>query len=319
MNRILAADIGGTNSRFAHFEAGGGGELSLVGSQWIETRDSSSFGHLLELLRGKSFSLKPVDADMAVVAVAGPVEGGTFSSPANIPWDIDLSRAGRDYGFRKILLINDFVAQAYAARSPVGETARRILEGQVLPDGAVAVIGAGTGFGQAALIPDGTGGFVAVPSEGGHAHFPFVTGEEWRFQEFLTRILGDEELTGDIVVSGRGLSYIHQFHTGEELEPGQVAGKFSTGSKTLEWAARFYGRACRNYALVVLARGGVYIAGGVAARTPELLTHPEFEKEFRSSATMGSILEGIPVFLITDQESGLWGAALFGRQCLERE
>jgi glucokinase len=319
MKSILAADIGGTNSRFAHFEVNEGENLSMVGSQWIKTGEASSFGHLLELLTARSFSLEPGSADMTVVAAAGPVEGGTFSAPPNIPWDIDLSRPVEDYGIRKIQLINDFVAQAYAARSPVGETARRILEGRILPDGVVAVIGAGTGLGQAALIPDGTGGFVAAPSEGGHTHFPFITREECRFREFLAPILGDEELTGDIIVSGRGLSYIHQFHTGEALEPGEVAKKFFPGSVTLEWAARFYGRACRNYALWILARGGVYIAGGVAARSPELLTHPEFQREFRSSATMGSILAGIPVFLITDQESGLWGAALFGRQCLQRE
>jgi len=267
---ILSADIGGTNSRFAHFEVGEGGELSLVGSQWIKTRDSTSFSHLLELLRGGSFSLEPGEADMAVVAVAGPVEGGASSAPPNIPWDIDLSRSGKDYGLSNTVLINDFVAQAYAARSPVGETARRILEGQILSDGVVAVIGAGTGLGQAALVPDGTGGYVAVPSEGGHAYFPFVSEEECRFQEFLTRVLGDGELTGDIVVSGRGLSYIHQFHTGEELEPGEVAGKFVPGSKTLEWAARFSGRACRNYSLWVLARGGPYLARGVAATPPAM-------------------------------------------------
>ena len=80
--------------------------------------------------------------------------------------------------------------------------------------------------------------------------------------------------------------------------------------------ARFYARACRNYALQVLARGGVYIAGGVAAKAPVLVTHPEFEAEFRRSPTMAHLLAKIPVFLNRNEESGLWGAALAGVQKL---
>ena len=82
--------------------------------------------------------------------------------------------------------------------------------------------------------------------------------------------------------------------------------------------ARFYGRACRNYALQVLARGGVYISGGVAAKVPALISHPEFELQFRNSNTLRTILASIPVFLNTNEESGLWGAAYFAAQSLKR-
>jgi glucokinase len=316
--KILAADIGGTNSRFALFESGGAEDLSLTESRWLKTADSKSFGHLLELLGETPFPIAPREADVAVIAVAGPVEGEVCSSPSYIPWDIDLSRAREDHGLKRALLVNDFVAQAFATRSPIGESAREILPGDLLPDGTVGVVGAGTALGQAALVPDGAGGFVAVPSEGGHGHFPFVTREECRFQEFLTKLLGEEELTVNMVVSGRGLSHIHHFLAGEDLEPKDVTAGWSLDSETLAWAARFYGRVCRDYALEILTRGGIYIAGGVAARSPELLTHPAFAREFRTSRTMGKILGRIPVFLITDQESGLWGAALLGRQTLLR-
>jgi glucokinase len=68
----------------------------------------------------------------------------------------------------------------------------------------------------------------------------------------------------------------------------------------------------------VLARGGVYIAGGVAAKLPAIVTHPEFEQQFRSSKTMRAMLEKIPVFLNKNEESGLWGAALFAVLTLKR-
>jgi len=69
----------------------------------------------------------------------------------------------------------------------------------------------------------------------------------------------------------------------------------SENSETLEWAAGFYARACRNYALETLAMGGLYIAGGVAARTSEVLTHHTFEKEFRGSDTLSDLTAKIPV------------------------
>ena len=85
-------------------------------------------------------------------------------------------------------------------------------------------------------------------------------------------------------------------------------------SQTLQWAARFYGRACRDFALETLALGGIYISGGVAARTPELVTHGAFSEEFLSSDTLANILCNIPIYLIKDQNAGLWGCSVLGHQ-----
>lgn len=288
-------------------------------TRWLKTRDSASFGQLIENLKAGGFPFDPGQADIVVIAVAGPVEAGLRSSPPFIPWHIDVSEAQKDFGFKRCLLINDFVAQAFACRSPAAETAEQILPGQIVQDAAVAVIGAGTALGKAALVPDTAGGFRAVPSEGGHANFPFVSRREIEFQEFLLKELGEQYITANKIVSGKGLSYIHRFLTGEELTPREVTERFSQDSETLRWASRFYGRVCRNYALETLSLGGVYIAGGVAAKNPELVTHEAFATEFRSSPKLALLLEKIPVFLIKDENSGLWGAAVSGLQGLLKE
>jgi glucokinase len=316
---ILAADIGGTNSRFAHFKVVGDDELKLTKTQWLKTKEAPSFGRLIAELKENNFSLQPDKADIVVIAVAGPVERGVYSSPPFIAWDIDISNARKDFEFRRCLLINDFVAQAFACRSPVGKAAKQILPGTVVTDATVSAIGAGTGLGKAALVPDAAGGFIAVPSEGGHANFPFVSKKEFDFQDFLIRELGDVYITGNTVVSGRGISLIHRFLTGEKLDSKEVISRILPDTKTLRWVARFYGRVCRNYALETLSLGGLYIAGGVAARTPELITHEAFATEFRISPTMSKILEQIPVFLISNEESGLWGAATLGLQTLKKK
>jgi glucokinase len=314
MKNILSADIGGTHSRFAYFKWERGGRLALVKTVWFKTSDFSSLVQLLRHLKKSGLPLDPEDADVAVFAVAGPVEKRTRSSPPFISWDVDLTRLKKYFKVKRCLLINDFVAQAYACRSPVGESAEQILPGTIMPDAAFVVIGAGTALGKAALVPVGAGRFEAFPSEGGHANFPFVSKKESQFGEFLLRELGDEYITANMVVSGRGLSYTHKFLTGEELQPDEIAERISHDSETLIWASRFYGRVCRNYALEVLGLGGVYIAGGVAAKMPELVRHEAFAAEFRSSRTLGDLLKKIPVFLITNEESGLWGGAVLGLQ-----
>jgi glucokinase len=319
MKSILAADIGGTNSRFAHFQTDTETGLSLVDTLWLPTSKADSFEQLLEQLQTSDFSLSAEEADIAAIAAAGPVERGTYCAPPYIAWAIDLGSRKVSSRLQRAVLINDFVAQAYACRSPVGETARSILPGKANADGTVAVLGAGTALGKAALVPLADGGFQALPSEGGHSYFPFCSDREFAFQTFYREKSGEHHITGNLVVSGRGLRYLHWFLTGEEATPEEVTVHgLNPASETLSWAAKFYGRACRDYALDVLARGGLYIAGGVAARTPELLTHDNFRKEFLDSPTMGHLLSTIPVFLMDNQDSGLWGAAVYGQQLLRK-
>lgn len=320
MPSILAADIGATNSRFAHFQVDKDDALTLIGTTWLPTAGAGSFVGLLEQVRAQGFSLPFGRADIAVIAVAGPVERGAYTAPPYISWDIDLAGAECRALLPKAALINDFVAQAYACRSLPGKAARPIIAGQAADDAAIAVVGAGSNLGKAYLAPVPGMGFLAMPSEGGHACFPFVSEEEFAFQRFYQEKSGQARITGNLVVSGKGLRHIHWFLTGEDLEPQQVAARFAgkDGAKTLAWAAKFYGRICREYALEVLARGGLYIAGGVAARNPEIIDHGNFRTEFADSPTMGHILARIPVFLMDNQESGLWGAAFHGMQLLRK-
>ena len=316
MHRILAADIGGTNSRFAAFETDSGGHLSLRQSCWLRTERADSFTHLIEQLHGEDFELPPEKADISVLAVAGPVTDGVYSNPPNIKWDVDVSNLSQSLTFKRCELINDFAAQAYACRSPVITGAQQIVAGKIDPAAPLVVVGAGTGLGQAALINDGCGKWLAVPSEGGHAGFPFENEAESAYQAFLHQQTGDPYIDAETVVSGRGLSNIHHFLTGRKLKPSQVGDELAEDSPTVIWMNRFYGRVCRNFALQLLAYGGVYIAGGVAAKLPQLVTHAEFKASFRSSAIMAGELQKIPVFLNANEESGLWGAAFYGQQQL---
>lgn len=306
---LLAADIGGTHSRFAHFLLGENGDLNLLRKTRIKSRDYPGLAGLLTGLKEEGFTLTPRKADFTVLAVKGPVIDGLYCHPPGLGWTIDLSHAERDFYMKNFLLINDFVAQAFATRSPASKNALSVLDGKGDSDSATLAIGAGTGLGKSALIPDGRGGYLAIPSEGGHALFPFVSPGENRYSRFLLEKVGNLGLESDVVVSGRGVALLHQFLYGEELTPEEASERLIPGSETLEWMARFYGRICRDSALEFLAKGGLFVAGGVAGRKPELVTCRTFAEEFRLSSSMADILKDIPVFLMTDTDSGLWGAA----------
>lgn len=319
MQTILAADIGGTNSRFGAFRTGEDRQLVLIRSLWLDTTEFDSMKAMFDQLEKEDFELSASTADVSVMAVAGPIIDATYSNPPNIGWDIDLAELAGALGLKKSALINDFVAQAFACRSPVMDAARRILSGTIDPAAPLAVIGAGTGLGQATLIPLENGGYTALASEGGHTSFPFESAAEVKYMHYLLQVTGEPYVRAETVVSGGGLSRLHHFLTGERLEPPEVASRLTDESATLKWMARFLGRLSRNYALAVVALGGVYISGGVAAKVPELVTHREFARAFRKTDVMSHVLDRIAVFLNADEESGLWGAALKGVQLLQEE
>ena len=246
MAKILAADIGGTNSRFALFEARDN-DLEMVDAIWLETHGAATFSELLEQLWDSRFKAAPGGFDSAVLAVAGAVERGLVCEHLpNAPWSVDLRTVDFGLGKGRACLINDFAAQAYACRTHAVDDALVIQAGEADPDAAIAVIGAGTGLGYSALLPV-NGIWSALPSEGGHMAFPFTGPEEAEYGEFNRRESGRCWAEGDSVVTGLGLQLVHKYLTGEEKTPREISESVTADSETVKWYARFYGRACRNW------------------------------------------------------------------------
>ena len=310
MTRILAADIGGTNSRFAVFESRGA-EIALAWEASLPTAGAVRFEDIFDRVLAGGLSALPGTFDCAVLAVAGPVTAGRRARLSNAALEVDAQAISDRFGLRRVTLINDFLAQAFACLSPAAATASIVQAGESVPQAARAVIGAGTGLGHCALIPDGHGGYLAAPSEAGHAAFPFTV-EEAGIQRFIRDETGLDAAYVENVVSGPGLALIHKFCTGRDLSPSLAAAELTPGAQTTEFFARFYGRACRNYALACLARGGLFISGGVAAKNPFLVDHDAFKKEFAACPVFSGWLAQLPIKLVRREDFGLWGAAMYG-------
>ncbi|MBL3592346.1 MAG: glucokinase [Synergistaceae bacterium] len=308
---ILAADIGGTSSRFGHF-VDDGSSLSLKATATLATADYGSGLELIAALAASGFPLPSDKADRIVLAVAGPVRDGKATLTSR-GWDVD-GRAVASLTGTETDLINDLVAQAWATRSPLASALETVLPGRVEEGAVEAVIAPGTGLGKAFVVPDGRGRVFVLPSEGGHETFPVEGADEADYVRFLCSRVGERGKETDFVVSGRGLPHLQAYLYGEELDERSVVDSLGRSPLTVEWMARFLGRICRDTALNVLATGGVILAGGVVGRSPRLVSHRVFERSFRQSPTMASLLESIPVRLLAREESGLWGAAQAARE-----
>lgn len=187
--RVLAADIGGTNSRFALYDTDGlaRGDVPRPKDRLcavrLSTAAAASFPDLLRRAAAAEPGLFALPA-LLVLAVAGPVRDGRRCTPPNIPWTVDLDdpalRAPDVPPLPPVLLINDFVAQAYACLRPAALDVLEVLDGDPAPGAAMAVVGAGTGLGKCLLLPpsDACAPPRALPSEGGHALFPFTDERE---------------------------------------------------------------------------------------------------------------------------------------------
>lgn len=323
MYEIFAVDIGGTNSRFALFHSTPEG-LEMGESASLATAEASSFQDLLTRLDAGGFPLHRAGKCMTVLAVPGPVRHGQRCNPPNIPWDIDLQRdlfriaGGYFPDAARVLMINDFIAQAYATQTRIMGQAILVQRGCPDSERTVAVIGAGTGLGHCALVPH-AGGYVAVPSEAGHTAFAFVGDEERAFESFVLDRLGVKYCEQEDVVSGSGLSLVHEYLSGERLAPADVAARLDRHPRTVRWFARLYARAARQYTLQVLATGGVFLTSGVAAKNPQLVLHPAFAEEFLNCSSYVELLKNVPVVLNVAEESGLYGAAFYGLQVADAQ
>ena len=105
---------------------------------------------------------------------------------------------------------------------------------------------------------------------------------------------------------------------GKTADPARVASLADAGDpvglQALEMFVDIYGAEAGNMALRVLARGGVYLAGGIAAKNIKFFTDGRFVAAFLRKGRFKEMLREMPIDLITDEMVGLRGAAEMARR-----
>ena len=318
--RVLAGDIGGTKTAVAIVEADAR-RLTPKQQRVYPSADYESLDKILvEFLDGVE-RIPPV----ACFGVAGPVVAGK-ATVTKLPWTIDERALTRALGIPTVRVINDFVAAAAGLSYLRPRQLRRLSAGEPESRGPIALIGAGTGLGQAGLIWAGRH-YVPLPSEGGHADLAARDAREDRLIGFLRERVG--RVTRDRVLSGGGLAQIYDFLKEDRFAPERaaVARAFAREDKAavisrlalarrdrlsqeaLRMFLSIYGSEAGNLALQYRATGGVYVGGGIATRILPAFRTSEFLDSFVRKPPMESLLARVPIHIVADPSLGLLGAA----------
>lgn len=307
MRRVIAGDVGGTKTLLRC--------VDVSGEVLVERRfESASFATFDDLLHA-FMTLCPAPIDAACFAVAGPVFGAR-AEVTNLGWTVDAPSVERRFAIRRVAVINDFYAVALGMPLLADSDLLSLHGGARDRSAPMAVLGAGTGLGQAMVIP-GAGGWIVIPGEGGHADFAPQDEEQSRLLAFLWKKYGGH-VSWERLLSGMGVTNIYEFLTGQAAEPAAISAAAARGDdaavRTMRMFADIYGAEAGNMGLRILARGGVFLAGGIAAKNLPFFTDGRFVEAFLRKGRFRGIMETIPVDLVADETVGLVGAVEFARR-----
>lgn len=314
-NRILVGDVGGTHARFAVVQFSEEGPWRILDRLDLAERFATFNEALRSYLERTGISPLPT---LAAIAVAGPVEAGAARF-TNRGWHIS-EQALREAGFKRALLINDFAALAFAVNlldekhlHSIGPKLER-LEGET-----ITILGAGTGFGASCLARYGDR-VVPMATEGGHMGFAASNAEELAVLQQLWKQEGRVSI--ERILSGGGLEQLYR-----ALE--QLAGRAPAPLTAAEISAAalhdeagphaaltmfcdIFGSVAGDLALAHGARGGVYLAGGIAEKIEGFLMRSAFRRRFEDKGRLTAYVAAIPTQLIVYPDIALLGAARSG-------
>ena len=298
--RLLAGDVGGTKTLLRAVE----NDVTLREARF-ESAAYPTFESLVDdFLKNVSGAI-----DAACFAVAGPVYGGR-AEVTNVGWHID----EKNFAIPQVRVINDFYAVALGVPLLDAADLLSLHGGTRDRSSPMAVLGAGTGLGEAMIVHG-----EVVATEGGHKDFAPQDEEQSRLFLWLNERHG--HVSWERVVSGMGLTNIFAFlGGGDDVDPSRIAELADAGDPraihAFEIFVDAYGAEAGNMALQALTRGGVFLAGGIAAKNVPRFTDGRFVEAFLRKGRFRALLETIPVDLIVNEEVGLIGAMEAARRLI---
>jgi len=339
---ILCADVGATKTLLGLAVPEGLDRVRIVASQYIVAAQVPSFEVALDrFLQDQAGHLAQQPLRTACFAVAGPVSGQAGSQVVqmtNLPWRLDAAALSARLGGIPVRLANDFEGAASGIDQLNDADLMCLQAGQPMLRAPQLVIGAGSGLGVAFRIWEDTpsgGRYRVVTGEGGHFGFTPINAEQdralMRLRPHVARPVAEH------FVSGPGLANFYTFLDTEEGGKAQLKDEHGvatasntqglTGEEVFRRATQAaepralhalhhfllsYGVVAGDYALATLARGGVYLAGGIAQKCGPLMQDGRFLVGFQHKGPYADLLKTVPVQVVMRSDLGLLGAATLG-------
>jgi glucokinase len=309
--RVLLADIGGTNARFALMERGVIGAVDHIKAADFPLANAAVAEFLARHTPDGS-------VQAAVLAVAGPVENNRCVM-TNSNWIIDGAELVQAFGFDTAHVLNDFEVLAWSLPSLQPADLFPLGVQQAAADAPMLAVGPGTGFGASCLVKRGGAQF-AVVTEAGHATLPATNDREERIIAHLRQRFG--HLSIERALSGPGLQNLYEAtafidaatvpdRDAAAITQAALEGSCPVSRAALELFCSLLGAVAGNLALTFCARGGVYIAGGIVPRFPEFLAASGFRAHFESKGRYEGYLRKIPTTIIVRADSSFIGLKAF--------
>ncbi|MBB4065817.1 glucokinase [Gellertiella hungarica] len=311
---ILIGDIGGTNARF-----------SILIDVYAEPKEfpiiqTADFATIDEAIQAGVLDKTSVQPRAAILAIAGPIRGEEIPL-TNCPWVVRPKAMIKGLGLEEILIVNDFEAQALAIASLTEEHREPIGNGNEGMTASKVVLGPGTGLGVAGLI-HAEHTWIPVPGEGGHVDVGPRSERDRAIFPHLEPIEG--RISAEQLLCGRGMVNIYQaickadgkpqtFRDPAEISSAGLAGRDAAAAETLSLFSTYLGRVAGDLALIFMARGGVYLAGGISQKILPALRRPEFRAAFEDKAPHSAMLRAIPTYVVTHPMAALAGLASYAR------
>jgi glucokinase len=318
---ILAGDVGGTKTHLGLFRIEDGG-LRAICDRRYSTKDFSNLEHACaDLLDQHKEAI-----DFACFGVPGAIIEGEAHAH-QVSWKLQEDNLSRALDGVRVRLINDLSATAYGVMHLPESDIATLQRGKYrLHRGNMAIIAAGTGLGEAAMIFE-NGRHYAVASEGGNADFAPRNDEQIELYRYLRKRY--DHVSAERVLSGPGLLNIYSFVRERcgTREPDWLRSRFEKEDLSavvsaaaldgrdaecvhaLEMFVDIYGAESGNLALKVLALGGVYLAGGIAPKILAALNDGRFLRAFADKGRLGEVLTKVEVRVALNESVGLLGAA----------
>ena len=320
---ILAGDVGATKILLEAGDFRSGGWKPLLQRRYL-IADFDNFHAVVARFLEEWEAVKPVRTRITAAAIgaAGPLQGNTITM-THRAWKIDSDTIFRRFGIPRVRVLNDLAAAAYGLDSMGSRDVRTIQPGKAAPGEPRVILGVGTGLGVAYLIPNKstpTPFFQVVPGEGGHVGFSPASAEQAALWQAMFAQHGRVE--AEQVCSGMGIANIYEFLRGrgeraaasERRDAAWISQNAAEMKEpmcinALDLFAECLGNIAADHALATMARGGVYLAGGVIAKLAPSFNAEKFRSAFAAKGLFAAQLMRTPVKLVTNERIALIGAA----------
>jgi len=331
---VLGIDIGGTNTNLGIAGVKNSKPFLLFSHNYASKKLDSLVPAIQETLIFAKNKYK-IEVDIACIGAAGVVSPSNDSAKlTNVQWNLSSKELINKTSLNSVYIINDFQTIGYGLNLLDPNNKNDIYQVRFGKSNIISsketkiILGAGTGLGKSILTYDKNfNAYVPIPSEGGHADFPAQNNLEIRLIEFVKKLRGiSQPLSYEELLSGRGIESIFLFlrNTRElketkyikdienAVDKAALISKYKdldeTCKETFRLFTLIYARCAKNFVLDTLARGGLYIAGGISAKNKEIFSSKEFISEFENAYNRTDLLKTIPISVIVNYDVSLYGA-----------